>query len=314
MNLAPIVLFVYNRPLHTKRTLEALQLNRHIEKSTLYVFCDGPKEHSTSEELDAIKEVRAIVSRIDFCQELIISEEKSNHGLANSVMQGVSKVVKQHGKVIVLEDDIVTGIGFLEFMNSAINYYENDQTVFGVSGYKYPTQKKIKQSSYLLPIASSWSYGTWKGAWNRINFDGQMLLDKINKENKSQEMNFGGNRFYEMLCEQVKGNIDSWAIRFYASMFLEKGLFIFPKISLVQNIGFDNSGTHCKEDDFFSEVHVSDQVITVSEGLTLQEDIVAVFKKSFQQNNKPTQKKSNKLKKGLIRLMKSIRLKSPILC
>jgi len=248
MNLAPIILFVYNRPWHTEQTLEALMLNELANESTLYIYCDGPKINDSDESLKSIKEVRTVIRKKNWCKEVIIIEREENLGLANSVIKGITEVVNRHGSIIVLEDDIVTGKYFLKFMNDSLNMYEKEAQVFGVSGYCFPGTKKIKDTTYFLPIMSSWGYGTWSRAWEQINFDGSFLLKQINLSNKINEFNFGSFNYYQMLVDQVNGRNNSWAVRFYTSMFLKQGVFLFPNISFLKNIGFDGTGVHCGKD------------------------------------------------------------------
>jgi|TARA_R110002020_G_scaffold63136_3_gene168433 FkbM family methyltransferase len=247
--LAPIILFVYNRPSHTEQTLEALSNNELADQSVLYIYCDGPKQNATSEDVKNIEDVRQILEKKQWCREVIIREQDHNLGLANSVIQGVTQVIEKHGKVVVLEDDILTGTYFLKFMNEALDLYKNEQKVFGVSGYRFPTSQKIKEETFFLPIMSSWGYGTWKDRWKRVNFNGDELLDLIENKGIGDKLDFGNLKYYKMLKDQVGGKNDSWAIRFYVSMFLEKGVFLYPKQSLLKNIGFDGTGVHCAIDN-----------------------------------------------------------------
>jgi hypothetical protein len=282
MNLAPIVLFVYNRPEHTRKTLEALRLNDLANESILYIYADGAKEDASKTQLDAVAATRKVIKEQEWCGDVVIIESQENKGLANSVINGVTEIITKYKKVIVLEDDILTGKYFLKFMNDALNIYENETKVFGVSGYTYPTQEVIDRETYFLPIGSSWSYGTWLDRWNEVNFDGASLFNEINNRKLKRKMNFGNYPFYEMLENQIAGKVDSWAIRFYTSMFLEGKLFLFPNKSLVQNIGFDNSGEHCEEDDLFSNVNVSNDFVLVQKQIvSVHDKIQSVFKKSF---------------------------------
>jgi len=282
MNLAPVILFVYNRPWHTEQTLEALMLNELADQSTLYIYCDGPKDHASDESLKNIKEVRTVIRKKNWCKEVIIRERTKNFGLAESVIKGVSDVIEKHGRVIVLEDDIVTGKYFLKFMNDGLNIYENEPQVFGVSGYKFPSIKEVKEPTYFLPISSSWSYATWSDRWNKVNFNGNLLLKKIDENKLNEKLDFGGYPFYSMLKDQIKGKNDSWAVRFYASMLLDGAYFLFPQMSLIENIGFDNSGTHCGTDDYFSNVKISNEKIKVNKkNVKLNNRIVLNFRKSF---------------------------------
>lgn len=253
MNLAPIILFVYNRPWHTEQMLEALMENELADQSALYVYSDGPKKNATVEDLKNIKEVRTLIRNKNWCKEVVIIERDENLGLANSVINGVTEIIERHGKVIVLEDDILTGKYFLKFMNEGLETYQNDELVYGVSGYCFPHSEKIQDKTYFLPLMSSWGYGTWANRWNKINFNGKELLNEVISKNLVPGLDFGKIQFYQMLQDQVSGENDSWAVRFYVSMYLNNGVFLYPNLSLLKNIGFDGSGVHCKFDS--SKIH-----------------------------------------------------------
>ena len=296
MDLAPIVLFVYNRPWHTEQTLNALKKNVLSDKSTLYVFCDGPKIGANEEEVKKVNAVRELVKAKQWCKEVHIIERKNNLGLANSVIKGVTEIIQNYGKVIVLEDDIITGTHFLEFMNDALNIYKDNDKVFGISGFKYPSAKTIESDTYFLPIASSWSYATWLNRWDKVNFDSKQLLKTVDELNLKNKMNFGNYPFYQMLQNQVSDKVDSWAIRFYASMFLDNSIFLFPNKPLIKNSGFDNSGTHCTEDVFFGVKDLShDKIKVIPQELSLNTKIVDLVRQSFE--NQRVQKNDNHLKK-----------------
>ncbi len=281
--LAPIILFVYNRPWHTEETLESLMKNELADQSTLYIYCDGPKKNAAEEDFKNIKGVNAVIRKKNWCKEVIIIERDTNLGLANSVIKGVSEVIERHGKVIVLEDDIVTGKFFLKYMNESLVVYHSEEKVFGISGYKYPSKNSIKKSTYFLPISSSWSFATWKNRWDKVNFDGAELLRIIESKNLINNIDFGGILFFKMLQDQINGKNDSWAIRYYISMFLENAFFLYPKKSLIKNIGFDNSGVHCGTDHYYSKSLISHKEIKVRKiNIALDKRIVDDIRRSFQ--------------------------------
>ena len=307
-SLAPIVLFVYNRPWHTRQTLEAIKRNEWAQDSILYIFSDGPKENATREDITKIEEVRSLIREEKWCGKVRIVEKARNFGLAQSVINGVGEVIQLYSKVIVLEDDIVPGKYFLQYMNNGLNIFQEDKNVFGISGFKYPSSSEVKLSTYFLPIMSSWSYATWLDRWNKITFKEVDLLKKIERKNLQDKMNFGNYPFYEMLQDQVNQKIDSWAIRFYTSMFLEKGLFLFPNQPLVTNIGFDNSGIHCGESPFFEVPNKSDEEINITlQDAALNKEIVDLFRRSFVMgfNKKRKTKKRSFFKRKFIKYCKS---------
>lgn len=293
MNLAPIILFVYNRPWHTQQTLEALMLNDLADQSTLYIYCDGQKESATEDEKQNIVKVRELIKQKDWCKQVIIIERDANMGLANSVIQGVTEVIEKHGSVIVLEDDILSGKCFLNFMNNGLNLYKDEKKVFGVSGHQFPSSKKVDKPTYFLPIMSSWGYGTWIDRWQEIEFDGKKLLNIIEEKNIGPNLDFGNIKYYEMLKQQVVGKIDSWAVRFYVSMFLKNGVFLYPNKKLIHNIGLDGSGVHCKRvvSEPQDSKEVTNELIEVYKISVLTKNrLVDTFKNTIKTKNKKTLK------------------------
>jgi len=242
---SPVVLFVYNRPWHTRQTLEALANNYLADQSELYIYADGPKENSSEIEIESIKKVRKIIREKQWCKLVHIIESESNHGLAASIIRGVSEVNNKHKKVIVLEDDILTSPWFLSYMNEALDVYQHVSNVFSVSGYMFPIQTS-KRGIVLLPFTSIWGWGTWKERWEAFDWN---LNQKEYIENNAflkTRFNLADYNYTEMLK-----NANSWAIRWYYSVFVRNGLTVFPTISLVKNIGFDGSGIHCPSNEIF---------------------------------------------------------------
>lgn len=246
--LAPVLLFVFNRPLHTRKTLEALADNYLANESVLYIFADGPKDNMTKEDLGNVKQVRELIKARQWCQEVHIIEADRNKGLANSVIDGVTQIVNEHEKVIVLEDDLITSRGFLQFMNEALNKYVAEEKIMHVSGYQFPIDVPALGEAAFIPIIASWGWGTWKRAWTL--FDPLSTGYEQLKHNKELTYNFdlGGTYPYsEMLIQQLEiHTIDSWAIRWWWSVFSNNGISLFPDSSLVKNIGFGKDATHTK--------------------------------------------------------------------
>ncbi|MDN3655874.1 sugar transferase [Ferruginibacter paludis] len=255
--LAPIVLFVYNRPLHTQQTLEALAVNELAAESVLYIFADGIKPNATDKDIEKVEKTRQVIRNKNWCKEVHIIERDNNIGLAASVISGVTEIVNKFGRVIVLEDDLVTGSGFLRFMNDALEQYENEERVWQVSGYFFPLKNiRSSSSSFFLTFASSWGWATWQRAWKHFDplSEGYSRL----KTEKELAYHFDINGSYPytaMLLNQMEQkNIDSWAIRWWWSIFIHNALTLFPDKSLVNNIGYDEEGTHTKYDNGHSVV------------------------------------------------------------
>ncbi|HEY3308694.1 MAG TPA: glycosyltransferase [Desulfuromonadaceae bacterium] len=244
MTCAPVVLFVYNRPDHAHRTVDALKQNLLSEESHLTVFSDAPKSEAQAEK---VREVRQYIRQIVGFKSVTIIERESNFGLARSIIDGVTTVVNKYGRIIVLEDDIVTSPYFLRYMNEALELYQNEENVISIHGYSYPVKEKLPET-FFLKGADCWGWGTWKQGWNLFEADGTKLLHELKARKLEQRFDFNGTYNYtRMLKEQITGKNDSWAVRWYASALLNDKLTLNPGQSLVQNIGTDNSGIHCGE-------------------------------------------------------------------
>lgn len=261
MKVAPIVLFTYNRLWHTQQTIESLKNNYLAKESNLYIFSDAGKT-----EVDQIKieEIRNYLDQVSGFKKVEVIKQNKNLGLANSIIKGVSKIVNKYGKIIVLEDDMVTSEFFLNFMNDGLNLYENEEKVACIHGYSYPIG--AVEAPYFVRGADCWGWGTWQRAWNHFREDGKELIQELESKKLVDLFNHNGAfPYFKMLVDQTKGKNDSWAIRWKASAFLKNQYTLYYKESLVQNIGNDDSGTHSKTTSQFN-VNLTNQY----NGLSLQ--------------------------------------------
>lgn len=243
MQLAPVVLFTYNRPRHTEKVVEALRNNNLAQRTDLIIYSDGPK--STTDR-DNVQAVRNYLQTICGFKSKRIIQSKSNNGLANSIISGVTEVINEYGRIIVLEDDLVTAPHFLDYMNQALERYEEEEKVMQISGHMFDVTINAETDAMFLPFTTSWGWATWKRAWDKFDplMSGYNQL-KLNRRFRNKFNLDGSYDYYSMVEAQIKGKIDSWAIRWYLSVFLKSGLVLYPVKSYVMNIGFDGSGTHC---------------------------------------------------------------------
>ena len=240
--LAPIVVFTYNRPEHTLRTFNALLKNPLANESDIIIYSDSAR---TATHNKAVDEVRSYLSEITGFRSKKVIHRDRNFGLAESIIQGVTEVLQESEKLIVLEDDMVVSPYFLTYMNDALDLLAEDERVISIHGYVYPVDQELPPA-FFIPGADCWGWATWKRGWEIFNYDGQFLLDELTRQGLLRTFDFNGTYPYSlMLKDQIQGKNDSWAIRWYASAFLQNKMTLYPGCSLVQNIGNDNSGTHC---------------------------------------------------------------------
>lgn len=276
MNVAPLALFVYNRPSHTRQTLEAISSNLLADQTSLYVFIDGPKKDADTQTIERIDETKDIVRSRSWCKELIVVERDTNLGLATSIIEGVTALVNQFGSVIVLEDDLVTSRYFLSFMNQALQTYQFEESVACISGYIYPVEDKLPDA-FFLKGADCWGWATWKRAWDHFEKDGVILAQQINDRKLEIEFDFDNSfPYYQMLIDQIANKNNSWAIRWYASAFLKEHLCLYPGISYVKNIGLDGSGTHSGSGlGFLNAENFDENCVSLHNSLLIREDKAA---------------------------------------
>lgn len=250
-NFAPIALFVYNRPEHTRRTIKFLKQNLLAEESRLFIFSDASKNESSQL---LVEEVREIIRSVDGFLEVQIIERKSNLGLADSIIDGVSRLVKEYGKVIVFEDDLISSSYTLQYFNDALNRYQNEDKVMHVGAYMYTLNDESLPETFFYRAATSWGWATWNRAWMNFEPDIDQLISQFNTEKKHQFSIEGTMNFWKQIEEFKSGKNNSWAIRWYASIFLKGGLTLNPSQSLINNIGHDGTGIHSGLNDIYNVV------------------------------------------------------------
>lgn len=247
VDLAPVVLFVYNRPEHTEKTLISLMYNKLSEESVLYIYHDGVKAHANEIDLKRFDEVKKVIRKKRWCKSVSIIESEVNKGLADSITSGVTEIVNKHGKVIVLEDDIVTSPGFLKYVNDALFFHKDNKEVMGISGFMFPISKNNLPETFLYPANSCWGWGTWKDRWANYNDDAEQLYSELIKKPVDWKcFNAYQNRsFEEQLIANVQKKKKTWAIKWHACVHLHDGSILHPRQTLTKNIGLDGSGENC---------------------------------------------------------------------
>lgn len=298
--LAPIVLFAYNRPWHTEQTLLALEANNLAKESILYIYSDGPKENATKEVLEKIAETRKVIRKRKWCKEVHIVESSKNKGLADSIVEGVTEITNIHGKIIVLEDDLVTSKFFLQFMNDGLSKYENDDQVMHISGYMFPHNQKLPDDFFFSQIAFSWGWATWKNSWTRYRNDAVTIKNELHEKGLIPRFNMDQTYSFEnQLDENVKGNIKTWAVFWHASILLNNGLALIPSFSLVNNIGNDGSGENCVENENYGKQYLHAEPIDLNVNKNVSESIEGreIIKKYYSGLSTIEPMKQNYLKK-----------------
>lgn len=257
-NLAPIALFVYNRPDHTRRTLSYLQKNLLADESRLFIFSDGPK---TEADKAKVEEVRQLAKEVAGFKSVKLITRKENLGLANSIISGVTKLVNEYDKVIVFEDDLLSSPYTLQYFNESLNRYTSEEKVMHIGAYMYDLPGKNLPQTFFYRAATSWGWATWARAWKDFEPDVDKLTEQFSKHKIHDFSIEGTMNFWKQMREFKSGKNNSWAIRWYASIFLKDGLTLNPSHSLIHNIGHDGSGVHSNNENTY-QVQIAQKVVT----------------------------------------------------
>lgn len=242
LNMAPIVLFVFNRPHHTRQTVNSLKANLLAEQTDLIVFSDGPRNFA-DEVL--ISEVRHVIASITGFKSIKLIERETNYGLAHSIENGITAVLKTYGSVIVLEDDMVVHRLFITYMNRLLEYYEKEEKIWHINGYMYPIQPQQNFEIFLLRIMSCWGWATWRDRWAKYRKDPLHLKQRMDREKILKFDLDGYVPYWSQVIDNLNGRADTWAVFWYATIFEHNGLCVSPSHSLVSNVGLDGTGTNC---------------------------------------------------------------------
>ena len=258
--LAPIIVFSYNRPDHLRQTIDALSRNYLAADSLLFIYCDGAKDDASSEQKKRVVQNIEIAHSAQGFKEVVVIERGHNYGLANNIIGAVTDVINQYGKVITLEDDIITSSGFLQYMNDALNLYANDERVMHISGYMYPHKSKLPETFFFEVPYPGGGWATWKRAWDHFSNDIDELYSYWSPRWK--EFNkYGGIYLQQQLEDNKKGVLYTWFIKWHAVLLRMGGLTLYPQTSLTNNIGFDSSGVNCKTMNKFDILHPAEHIV-----------------------------------------------------
>lgn len=283
-NLAPIALFVYNRPDHTRRTISYLQQNLLADESRLYIFCDAAK---TDADKPKVEQVRQLVKDVSGFKSVKIILRNHNLGLAESIISGVTQLVYEYGKVIVFEDDLLSSPYTLQYFNDALTKYANQEQVMHIGAYMYNLHDKKLPETFFYRAATSWGWATWARAWKNFEPDVDKLIAQFDNLKIARFSIEGKMNFWKQIEQFKAGKNNSWAIRWYASIFLKNGLTLNPSQSLIQNIGHDGTGVHSNKEDMYHVQMARKQVTQFPDTVEENEEAYKAIK-NFLANRKGT--------------------------
>jgi hypothetical protein len=279
---APIVLIVYNRLKHTKQVVEALKKNSLSKKSILHIFSDAQRSEKDKKN---VEDVRDYIKTITGFKKIKVIKRRANYGVSKNMIQAVTKTINKYKKTIVIEDDDVPSKYFLEYMNEALEFYEKEEKVGSISGFLFPLNTTLPET-FFLNYSSSWGWATWKNRWELFEKDGNYLYNSLKQKQLQSLFNINDTYpFTRILRNQIRRNNDSWSIRWYASLILKNKLTLYPKKSLIKNIGHDATGIHCDNRKGFetrlSSKPISIKPIKINQNELVYKELQKYFKSIF---------------------------------
>lgn len=285
MSLAPIVILTYKRAEHLQKTLEAIRQNALAAESDLIVYSDGPKYPDNEADVAAINAVREVVKSKQWCKNVKLVAGEKNKGLNDAFFDGITEVMNEYGKAIILEEDIVVSPHFLDYMNDALNMYEHEKKVFQITGYIFNMKTQHLPSTYFMTHPFTWGWATWKDRWEKLIPDAKELMQVLVDNNHYKRLTFNGSEldFWEQMQANAEGRMNTWDIKWFCSVVANEGLCLFPQFSLVKNIGFDGSGAHFQNGDMGLDTNMYAKKIVlqkqiIAENAAAQKSLIKFFK------------------------------------
>jgi len=250
MKLAPIILFVYNRPDLTVEVIKSIKKNRLSKKSNLWIFSDGINKNEKDDYLK-VSCVRAIINNLQGFKNIKIIERNNNIGTYKNITSGIDRVFKTEKKAIIIEDDVLVSEFFLEYMNKSLDQYKRDSKIGSICsniwGLQSLNNKKKLPSTFLLHHSDCWGWATWKKSWKLYSHDSRKLIKEIKHRGLEKKFNLDNVYNYTSLLEQNIKRKRSWAVNWYASLFINNKLNLFSSLIISKNIGFGENSTNTKQ-------------------------------------------------------------------
>lgn len=247
VEVAPIALFIFNRPHLTAQVYERIRAAR---PKRFLVVADGPRA-TRPDDVELCKATRAVVSSPDWPCEFLTNFSEKNLGCRGRMSSGLDWAFQQCSEAVILEDDCLPGASFFNFCSEMLRHYRDDDRVVHVSGDNYQDGRRRGDASYFFSrYPLSWGWASWRRAWR--HYDVKVLKWPAAYRERWLESCLDNPKeicHWEAIFDSLyRGQIDTWDYQWVFACWRQRGLSVHPNQNLVSNIGVGPDATHFTED------------------------------------------------------------------
>lgn len=267
--LAPVLIITYNRYDHLRQTVEALKQNYLADQTILFIASDYPKSELDRE---SVQKVREYIKSICGFKSVIPIFREYNYGAIENALSAIKKVFGEYDRLIIMEDDIVTGKGFLKFINDGLEKYKDNKEIYAICGYLWALQNaKPVENQIFLHAFAAWGCGIWKAKEAWIQGGPDLAREFLSSSKLFCKMNRASPHYLLMVASIAKGHLVAGDVDRCLTMIKCQKLCLFPPKSLVRNIGFDGSGIHCGLDSRYASQPINQEVVDITASVPVME-------------------------------------------
>ena len=244
--ISPVLIPVYDRYIHFEKVINTLSKCHNSDKTELYIYIDFAKSNQV---LECQNSILNTISDFEHNFKLInVIQRSFNMGAQNNILDAIDDLFRKYKSIIFLEDDCIVHPSFLNFLNSCLNKYADNEDILGVSGYLYPINYPVQfgdKDIVKLPYSSAWGMGLWESKYSRPELKSKQILSLIKQKKIVTLLKNVSNRHHYVSLKEVFFKRDRWGdFCFMLSLLNNDKKWIFPVHTLVKNIGADGSGVH----------------------------------------------------------------------
>jgi hypothetical protein len=252
--LAPIVVFAYRRKKKLQNLINSLLKNNESKNTLIYFFQDSYKD---LDDKNDVARVKKYISGVEGFKKKIIISRKKNIGLSNNLISGINFIFKKHNKAIFLEDDLVVSVNFIKFMNQALDKYCKNKKVWHINAWSFDLKENLDRDMFFSRHMNCWGWATWKNRWDKFQNNPERFIKIFNKE-MINEFNFNNQiDNWSQIIRNYRKEISTWAIFWYATIFINNGLCLSFNPSLTKYDGFDLDSTYSDPHSLHNNIYTN---------------------------------------------------------